>query len=156
MTREPKSSSRRLTRRIRASHGVILYAATGSNTTPCDFDEAVAKWDFALMQTELVDRCRTWDSRTQFANAMFEWFEVFCDRELRLSTLDYKTPVAYDTHRPVAPPVRTRQPNPGCLLNGGNSNRLKRRPLRAGRRPVEERSAQRRADRRARGERGAS
>lgn len=76
------------------------------------------------MQTELVGRCRTWDSRTQFADAMFEGLEVFSDRQHRNQTLDCKTPVAYDTHRPIALPVRTQRPNPRCLLNGGNPSRL--------------------------------
>jgi putative transposase len=58
-----------------------------------------------------------------FAHAMFEWIEVFSDRQRRHSTLDYKTPVDYDRTRPTAPAVAARQPNPGCLLNGGNSTR---------------------------------
>ena len=35
-------------------------------------DNAVAESFFASMQTELLDPGRTWDSRTQLANAMFE------------------------------------------------------------------------------------
>ena len=50
-------------------------------------------------------RRRTWDSRTQLANAMFEWTEVFSDRQRRHSTLGSKTPVDYDRTRPTAPAV---------------------------------------------------
>ena len=34
------------------------------------------------MQTELLNHRRIWDRRTQLANAMFEWIEVFynCQR----------------------------------------------------------------------------
>jgi putative transposase len=68
-------------------------------------DNAVAESFFASMQTELLDRRRTWDSRTQLANAMFEWIEVFYNRQRRHSTLGYKTPVDYDRARPTAPAV---------------------------------------------------
>ena len=68
-------------------------------------DNAVAESFFASMQTELLDRRRIWDSRTHLANAMFEWIEVFYNRQRRHSTLDYKTPVDYDRTRPTAPAV---------------------------------------------------
>ena len=68
-------------------------------------DNAVAESFFASMQTELLDRRRIWDSRTQLANAMFEWIEVFYNRQRRHSTLGYKTPVDYDRTRPTAPAV---------------------------------------------------
>jgi len=68
-------------------------------------DDAVAESFFGSMQTELLDRRRTRDSRTRLANAMFEWIEVFSDRQQRHSTLGYKTPVDYDRNRPTAPAV---------------------------------------------------
>ena len=68
-------------------------------------NNAVAEPFFASMQTELLDRRQTWDSRTQLANAMFKWIEVFSDRQRRHSTLDYKTPVDHDRTRPTAPAV---------------------------------------------------
>jgi transposase InsO family protein len=36
---------------------------------------------------------------------MFEWIEVFYNRQRRHSTLDYKTPVDYGRTRPTAPAV---------------------------------------------------
>ena len=50
-------------------------------------DNAVAESFFASMQTELLDRRRIWDSRTQLANAMLEWIEAFSDRRRRHSAL---------------------------------------------------------------------
>ena len=70
-----------------------------------ELDNAVAEASFASMQTELLDRRRIWDSRTQLANAMFEWIEGFSDRQRRHSTLGYKTPVDYDRIGPTAPAV---------------------------------------------------
>ena len=66
---------------------------------------AVAESFFASMQTELLDHRRIWDSRTQLANAMFEWIEVFSDRQRRHSTLGYQASVGYDRTRPTAPAV---------------------------------------------------
>jgi transposase InsO family protein len=68
-------------------------------------DNAVTKSFSASMQAELLDRRRIWDSRTQLANAMFEWIGVFYNRQRRHSTLDHKTPVDYDRTRPAAPAV---------------------------------------------------
>ena len=62
---------------------------------------AIAEWFFASMQTDLLDRRRIWDSRTQLAKAMFEMIEGFSDRQRRPSTLDYKAPVDYDRTRPT-------------------------------------------------------
>ncbi len=68
-------------------------------------DNAGAESFFASMQIEFLDRRRSRDSRTQLANAMFEWIEVFYNRQRRHLTLDYKTPVDYDRTRPTAPAV---------------------------------------------------
>lgn len=42
------------------------------------------------MQTGLLDRRRTWESRTQPADAMIEWIEVYYNRQPRHSTLGDK------------------------------------------------------------------
>jgi hypothetical protein len=84
-------------------------------------DNAVAESFFASMQTELLDRRRIWDSRTQLANATLECVEAFYNRQRRHSKLDYKTPVDYSGIRPTAPAVAAGQPSPGCLLNGRNT-----------------------------------
>jgi transposase InsO family protein len=57
------------------------------------------------MQIALLDRRKIWDSRTQSANAIFEWVEVFYNRQRRHSTLGYKSPVDFDRTRPTAPAI---------------------------------------------------
>ena len=109
--------------RRRPAPGTILHSGHGSQNVAWAFgrrlreaglpasmgnvgdalDNAVAESFFASMQTELLDCHRIWDSRTQLANAMFEWIEVFYNRQRRHSTLGYKTPVDYDSTRPTAP-----------------------------------------------------
>ncbi len=81
-------------------------------------DNAVAESFFASMQTELLDRRRIWASRTQLANAMFEWIEVFYNRQRRHSTLYYKTPVDYDRTRPH-PRSRPDNQTPAVYSTGG-------------------------------------
>ena len=57
-------------------------------------DNAVAESFFATLQTELLDR-RTWTSRTQLAQAIFEWIEVFYNQKRRHSTLGMLAPLTY-------------------------------------------------------------
>ncbi len=45
---------------------------------------------------EALDRHR-WQSRTQLAQAIFEWIEVFYNQQRRHSTLDMHPPVSYAT-----------------------------------------------------------
>jgi putative transposase len=67
-------------------------------------DNAVAESFFATLQTELLDR-HHWRTRTQLAQAIFEWIEVFYNQQRRHSTLGMAAPVTYaQTHhdRPAA------------------------------------------------------
>jgi putative transposase len=66
-------------------------------------DNAVAESFFATLQTELLDR-RHWSSRTELAQAIFEWIEVFYNQQRRHSTLGMHTPVSYANaaHTPPA------------------------------------------------------
>jgi putative transposase len=57
-------------------------------------DNAVAESFFATLQTELLDRHR-WDTRTQLAQAIFEFIEVFYNQQRRHSTLGMLAPLAY-------------------------------------------------------------
>lgn len=66
-------------------------------------DNAVAESFFASLQTELLDRPDRWPTRTGLANAIFEWIEVFYNRDRRHSTLGYLNPSDYDQRRPTAP-----------------------------------------------------
>jgi putative transposase len=65
-------------------------------------DNAVAESFFATLQTELLDR-RQWDTRTQLAQAIFEWIEVFYNQQRRHSTLGMHTPVTYANGAHTAP-----------------------------------------------------
>jgi putative transposase len=57
-------------------------------------DNAMAAAFFATLQAELLD-CHEWDTRTQLAQAMFEYTEGFYNPERRHSALDYLSPVQY-------------------------------------------------------------
>ena len=47
------------------------------------------------MQTELLDRQR-WTTRLELANAIFEYLEIFHNRQRRHSALGWRTPVEYE------------------------------------------------------------
>ena len=65
-------------------------------------DNAVAESFFATLQTELLDR-RIWDTRTQLAQAIFEWIEVFYNQRRRHSTIGMLSPVSYANASTVSP-----------------------------------------------------
>jgi transposase InsO family protein len=53
------------------------------------------------MQTELLNR-RRWRTRLEFANAIFEYLEIFHNRQRRHSALGMLTPVEYELKSPLA------------------------------------------------------
>jgi putative transposase len=55
------------------------------------WDNAVAESFFATFKTELIYG-RSWNSRSEVRSAVFEYIEVFYNRQRLHSTLDYKTP----------------------------------------------------------------
>lgn len=57
-------------------------------------DNAMAESFFATLQVELLDR-RTWTTRAELAQAIFEYIEGFYNPERRHSRLDYHSPVQY-------------------------------------------------------------
>ena len=55
--------------------------------------------NLSRMQVELLDR-RKWRTRVELANAIFEYLEVFRDRQRRHSALGTLTPVEFEArHR---------------------------------------------------------
>lgn len=56
------------------------------------FGNAVAEAFWARMQVELLDR-RKWRTRLELANAVFEYLEIFHNRQRRHSALGMRTPV---------------------------------------------------------------
>jgi len=65
-------------------------------------DNAMAESFFATLQTELLDR-RRWDTRTELAQAIFEYIEAWYNPERRHSALDYHSPVTYRQRHDTAP-----------------------------------------------------
>jgi len=65
------------------------------------FDNALAESFFSSLQVELLDR-QTWTTRTQLANAIFEWIEAWYNPRRRHSALGYRSPVDYENLQPAA------------------------------------------------------
>jgi putative transposase len=59
------------------------------------YDNAVAESFFATLKKELVNR-HSWPTRRELAAAVFEYIEVFYNRERRHSTLDYRSPREFE------------------------------------------------------------
>jgi hypothetical protein len=64
------------------------------------------------MQTELLDR-RRWTTRIELANAIFEYLEIFHNRQRRHSALGWRTPLSTrSSTQPTSPDSHTpRSPN---------------------------------------------
>jgi transposase InsO family protein len=57
---------------------------------------------WSRMQVELLNR-RRWRTRVELANAMFEYIEIFHDRQRRHSSIGYLTPIQFENQpTPVA------------------------------------------------------
>ena len=67
-------------------------------------DNAVAESFFATLECELLDRY-DWPTRQALRTAVFDFIEVFYNRQRRHSTLDYLTPVDYEHQRPSPAPA---------------------------------------------------
>jgi putative transposase len=65
----------------------------------CD-DNAMIESFWSRMQVELLDRQR-WRTRIELANAIFEYLEVFHNRQRRHSALGMLTPIEFETHQPT-------------------------------------------------------
>ncbi len=52
------------------------------------------------MQTELLNRQR-WRTRLELANAIFEYLEIFHNRQRRHCALGMLTPIEYELHHPL-------------------------------------------------------
>jgi putative transposase len=78
------------TQRARASRLLPSMGTIGDA-----YDNAVIESFWARMQTELLDR-RRWRTRVELANAIFEYLEIFHNRQRRHSALGWRTPVEYE------------------------------------------------------------
>jgi putative transposase len=59
------------------------------------YDKAVAESFFSTLKKELVNRY-SWATRRELGSAVFEYIEVFYNRERRHSTLDYRSPREFE------------------------------------------------------------
>jgi putative transposase len=67
------------------------------------YDSAVVESFWSRMQIELLDRKR-WKTRVELANGIFEYLEIFHNRQRRHSTLGMLSPVEYE-RRQQRPPA---------------------------------------------------
>lgn len=65
----------------------------GPSGSTCTRDKIAAIW--GRMQVELLDR-RRWRTRIALANAIFEYLEIFHNRQRRHSALGWRTPVEFE------------------------------------------------------------
>ena len=85
-------------RRLRESSLVASMGTVGDA-----LDNAVAESFFATVECELFDR-HHWPTRQGLRTAVFDFIEIFYNRQRRHSTLDYHTPASYEQqHLPPAP-----------------------------------------------------
>ncbi len=68
----------------------------------CAYDNSLMESFFGSMQIELLDR-RTWATRADLANAIFEWIEAFSNPIRRHSALGYRTPIDFEQLHTAAP-----------------------------------------------------
>ena len=59
------------------------------------YENAVAEWFWARMQTELLNRQR-WDTRVELANAIFKYVEGVHPRLRRRAAPGWQTPIALE------------------------------------------------------------
>lgn len=83
-------------RRLRAA-GIL-----GSMGTIGDaYDNAMAESFFGTLQVELLDR-RQWTTRAELASAMFEYIEGFYNPRRRHSSIEYLSPVEFESRHTAA------------------------------------------------------
>jgi len=108
----------------RPAPGLIFHSDRGTQYTAKDFTDLVAEhkitqslsrprqcWDnavaeswFATLKLELIDR-QSWATRAQVRRAVFEFIEVFYNRQRLHSSLGYRSPAAFEATRPSSSSV---------------------------------------------------
>jgi putative transposase len=67
------------------------------------YDNGLMESFWSRMQVELLNRRRRWNTRIELANAIFEYLEIFHNRQRRHSALGYLTPLEFESNAtPVA------------------------------------------------------
>ena len=83
------------TRRARDSGLVPSMGSIGD----C-YDNAVIESFWSRMQVELLNR-RRWRTRLELANAIFEYLEIFHNRQRRHSAIGWLTPIEFENRQPI-------------------------------------------------------
>ena len=78
-------------RQALAARGVV---ASMSRSGDC-LDNAMAESFFATLKAELIDAC-SWPTRAAARTAIFEWIEVFYNRQRAHSALAYRPPAIFE------------------------------------------------------------
>jgi putative transposase len=78
-------------------HGMVQSMSRRGNC----YDNAVAESFFSSLKNELVNHC-SFKTRDQARTAVFEYIEVFYNRQRRHQSLDYLSPVDYERSMAVA------------------------------------------------------
>lgn len=78
------------TERIRTAGLAPSFGSVGDG-----LDNAMMESFWSTMQIELLNR-KKWKTRTELANAIFDYIEIFYNRQRRHSQLNYETPVSYE------------------------------------------------------------
>ena len=68
------------------------------------YDNAPMESFWGRMQTELLNT-KSWSTRADLAAAIFNYIEIFHNRQRRHSALGYRTPVKYENLQPQATSV---------------------------------------------------
>ena len=76
------------------------------------YDNAVIESFWGRVQTELLNR-RKWRTRLELATALFEYLEIFHNRQRRHSALGMLTPVEYEILHASDQPVASIGSTPG-------------------------------------------
>ncbi|WP_088312975.1 IS3 family transposase [Kineosporia sp. R_H_3] len=84
------------TERAKASRLVPSMGSIGD----C-YDNGMMESFWSRMQVELLNR-RRWRTRIELANAIFEYLEIFYNRQRRHSALGYLSPIQFENQPPVA------------------------------------------------------
>jgi putative transposase len=78
------------TNKIRSSGMMPSFGTVGDG-----LDNAMMESFWSSMQIEMLNR-KKWKTRIELANAMFDYIEIFYDRQRRHSGLGYRTPIEYE------------------------------------------------------------
>jgi putative transposase len=81
--------------RIRSAGLVPSFGTVGDG-----LDNAMIESFWSSMQIELLNR-RRWKARVELANAIFDYTELFHNRQRRHSALGYQTPIEYELASPT-------------------------------------------------------